>query len=196
MKNGIALALLLALGVGCGGGEEAATEAPPETAAAPTAAEAPAAEEAPAAAEEAPAAAAQPAAAAGGSNFGTVSLAPGFMPDPSKATGTSGGSIDASTLDQNCNGWVAGTPDHLFVAQGDFSNLRVMVQSESDTTLVIQRPDGSYVCNDDGENLDPIVASNFAAGTYKVWVGSYMQGENSPYTLGLSELGSVMPSSL
>lgn len=134
---------------------------------------------------------------AGGSNFGTITLAPGFMPDPNVSRGTSGGSIDASTLSPACRGWISQQPDHLFVASAPFSNLRVVVNGAGqDTTLVVQRPDGSYACDDDTENRDPVVAGGFPPGTYKIWVGSYTRGESIPYTLGLSELGSTMPSTL
>ncbi len=131
-----------------------------------------------------------------GSNFGTISLAPGFRPDPARATGTSGGSLDASTVGNGCVGWISRQPDHLFVANGDFSPLRVMVKSEQDTTLVIYGPDGRYRCVDDVEGRHPMIAGDFAAGTYRIWVGSYTQGQMASYTLGLSELSSVQPSSL
>lgn len=133
-------------------------------------------------------------AAAGGSNFGTVTLAPGFPDDPHKASGTSGGAINAQTLDATCAGWVSATPDHLLQATGAFSNLRVMAKATNatdDITLVVQRPDGTYLCNDDSDGLNPLVAGPFAAGTYKIWLGSYEEGANAAYTLGFSELESV-----
>jgi hypothetical protein len=91
---------------------------------------------------------------------------------------------------------VSQTPDHLFVAGGAFNLLRVMVKSTTDTTLVIQKPDGSYYCNDDTDGTNPLVAGNFPPGTYRIWIGSYSQGQNASYTLGLSELSSVQPSGL
>jgi len=137
------------------------------------------------------------AAAAGGpSNFEDVTLSSGFMPDPHKVTGTSGGSVQASSLNPSCTGWVSATPDHLFTASDAFSNLRVIVHSADDTTLVIQKPDGTYMCNDDAEGHNPIVTGAFPAGTYKVHIGSYNQGENSRYTLGFTELPSVTAASL
>ena len=36
----------------------------------------------------------------------------------------------------------------------------------------------------------------FAAGTYQVHIGSYNQNDNSPYTLGFTELSSVTAASL
>jgi len=121
------------------------------------------------------------------------------MPDPSTANGTSGGSTDASTVNPDCNGWIAGTPDHLLVVGADFGNLRVMAHATTandDVTLVVQKPDGSYLCNDDTDGLDPVVTGAFPAGTYKIWVGSYEHGANEAYRLGVSELNSVTPSTL
>ena len=146
--------------------------------------------------QQAQQAAQQPAQPAGDSNFGTVSLNPGFIPDPHTATGTSGGATDATSLGGGCVGYIAGTPDHLFNATGAFSTLRVMAHSTADITLVIQKPDGTYLCDDDTDGTNPVVEGSFAPGTYKVWIGSYEQGTNSPYTLGFSELADRTPSSL
>ncbi|MEM9193665.1 MAG: hypothetical protein AAGF12_31105, partial [Myxococcota bacterium] len=136
-----------------------------------------------------PAGAAQP--SGGGnmvSNYGTVTLSPGFTPDPHRQSGSSGGQVSASTLSPNCTGWVSTNPDHIFVAEGNFGFLKVMVRARRDTTLVIQKPDGTYICNDDAENRNPVLAGAFPQGTYRVWVGSYTQGRNANYTLGFSEL--------
>lgn len=213
----LVMVLGLAFAIACGGEAEEAANTATESAGEAAAAAGEAAGEAAAAAGEAAGEAAGAAAAAAGgavaaageaaggaaaavanagdSNFGTVSLAPGFNPDPATATGTSGGTIDAATLAPECLGTVSETPDHLFVAEGAFSNLRVMVNSQSDTTLVVQRPDGTYVCNDDGpEGLNPVIDAAFGQGTYKIWVGSY-SGDNAPYTIGFTELA-VGPSSI
>ncbi|MEM9192254.1 MAG: hypothetical protein AAGF12_23980 [Myxococcota bacterium] len=203
MKNTMrwGLAALLAFGMGCGNDEE-----PPPT---PPTAATPAAEQAQAAAQQAQAAAQQAQAtaqqaqaatqqAAGGSNFGTVTLSGGFMPDPHVVNGTSGGGVNAATMNTACNGWVSGTPDHLFVATGAMSDLRIVAHATADITLVVQKPDGSYACNDDSsEGLNPLVEMPAVpAGTYKVWVGSYEQGTTTSYRLGFSELASTMPSTI
>lgn len=208
-KSLVGLALLL--GLGCGGGNEqeaqqqaealgaqlqAQMNMAAEQAGAAAQQQAAAAAAAQAAAAQAAAGAGAAAAAAGGSNFGTVQLNAGFVPDPHTASGTSGGSIDATTWQAGCNGFVTTQPDHLFVAATAFANLRVMAHSTGDITLVVQKPDGTYLCNDDTDGTDPLVEGAFPAGTYKVWIGSYQAGTNSPYTLGFSELASVMPSGL
>ena len=133
---------------------------------------------------------------AGASNFGTISLAPGFVPDPHVASGTSGGSVAASSMNATCAGWVSSTPDHLFVSTGSFASLRILASATEDVTLVIQRPDGTYTCNDDTEGTNPIVSGAFPAGTYKIWVGSYAQGASAAYRLGVSELTSTTAASL
>lgn len=134
----------------------------------------------------------------GGSNFGTISIAPGFTPDPYVIEGTSGGGINAADLHADCQGQISGPPDHLLVAGGVFTNLRVMAHAEHDVTLIVERPDGTYLCNDDGEEglTHPIVDGMFAAGTYKIWVGSYDSSTLGRYTLGISEMPEPMPSTL
>ncbi|MEM7605322.1 MAG: hypothetical protein AAF411_08190 [Myxococcota bacterium] len=186
---------LVGLLVAACGGEEAPAAPEPEAAELPAAepsAEAPAEPEE----EETPA---EP--SPGDSNFGTITLAPGFPEDPYRATGTSGGNRDASTLSDACAGFVTTPPDHLFVAQADFSVLRIMAKSEKDVTLVVQRPDGTYLCNDDWEGnsegaTHPLVSAHFPPGTYKIWVGSYEASEPGRYVLGVSELDTVTPASL
>jgi hypothetical protein len=131
----------------------------------------------------------------GGSNFGTVSLTPGFVPDPHVATGNAGGSLDATSWNASCRGYVSQTPDHLFAAGGNFSFLKIMVSSTEDTTLVVQKPDGTYLCNDDTEGLNPVITGSFPPGTYRVWIGSYQAGQNPAYRLGFSELSSTSTSS-
>lgn len=194
MKNRSLTLLSLSLALAaCGGNESASEEASPETTqtpaahAAPTPAPAPAAEAAPAPAPAQPASAQAP----------TVTLRPGFMPDPHTVQGTAGGPVDASSLSAGCVGHVSSDPSHVLQAEGTFSRLRIMAHSGTDTTLVVQRPDGTYSCNDDGEGLDPLVElTNAPAGTYRIWVGTWRPDASAPYTVGISEMSSVTPSRL
>ena len=194
---GLGLAALLAFG-GCGNSsEEQAQQQAAAAAAQAQQAAAQAAAQAQQAAQQAQQAVPTPPAGGGGSNFGTVTLAPGFVPDPHVVQGTSGGNIQASTWNASCGGWVTQQPDHLFVASGAFGNLRIMTKSDSDTTLVVQRPDNTYACNDDTDGLNPVVEiANAPAGTYRIWIGAYQAGQNAAYKLGFSELSSVTPSSI
>ncbi len=131
-----------------------------------------------------------------GSNYGTVELTSGFMPDPRIVAGTSGGTMDASAFGPDCKGWIAHRPDHLFVAQGPFGRLRILAHSQADVTLVVLTPDNRYLCNDDAEGRDPMIESSFTPGTYRIWIGSFEQNTNSPYQLGFSERQNVTPSTL
>ncbi len=130
------------------------------------------------------------------SHYGTVSLAPGFMPDPHVVAGRSGGLMPAHSLQEGCEGWIDETPDHLLVASGSFDLLRLMVRASTDTTLVVRRPDGTFECADDEEGRNPVVSGRFSAGTYRVWVGSYQQHRDSEYQLGFSSLTSTRTSDL
>ena len=66
--------------------------------------------------------------------------------------------------------------------------MKILAASSSDTTLVVQRPDGTYLCNDDAEGRNPVVSGSFPAGAYRVWIGSYRARDNSAYRLGFTEL--------
>lgn len=198
------LFLGLVVAIGCGGGE---TTAGPAEGTGSAMTETPAADMTAADMTAADMAAADMAAApsgGGGSNFDDISISTGFMPDPMAVTGTSGGSRDGTTITDAdgspCAGWIAGTPDHLLNLGTDFANLRVMAyatDAESDTTLVIQKPDGAYLCNDDSEDgFHPAITGAMPAGTYKVWVGSYNEGEHVAYRLGVTEIMTNTASSL
>ena len=109
------------------------------------------------------------------SNFGTFELGRSFKPDPFVVMGRAGGARNASNLDPSCSGWVSRTPDHVFVAETHYGSLRVLAAAPTDVTLVIEKPDGTYFCNDDGEGTNPVIGASFAAGRYKLWVGSFAQ---------------------
>ena len=182
--RGLVLMGLVAALVGCGQSSDAPAT-PPATGTAPTPTTVPTPTPTPAPT------------GGGGSNFGTISLNAGFMPDPHVARGTSGGATDASTVNASCAGWISGTPDHLFVAGSPFAMLRLMAASDQDVTLVVQKPDNTYACNDDTDGTNPVVdIAQAPAGTYRLWVGSYQQGVNAPYRLGVTELPANMPSAL
>lgn len=136
-------------------------------------------------------------AASGEASFGTTELAPGFMPDPHVVQGQSGGTVNASTLGPDCGGWISPRPDHLFIAREPFEQLHIVVRSDVDTTLILRRPDGGYVCDDDsGGDRNPTLVADLDAGTYQIWVGSYEQEQNANYDLGFSGRVGTTPSDL
>lgn len=130
-------------------------------------------------------------------NFGARSVTPGFTPDPMNVNVTSGGGIDASQahLAGGCTGWVTSQPDFRInlTAADDF--LRVYATGGGDTTLIINRANGSWICNDDsyGGTNPSIDLRNEGAGQIDVWVGSYQNGEQVHAVLHVTELESNHP---
>ncbi|MGD2046016.1 MAG: hypothetical protein PVJ80_09390 [Gemmatimonadota bacterium] len=107
--------------------------------------------------------------------FGRVELDAGFTPDPHIVELRAGGSIavDVGSCDY---GYVASAPDvDLYFDADGGGNLYIYVESDDDTTLLINRPDGNWLCDDDGHgSLDPIVeVPKAASGLYDIWVGTY-----------------------
>lgn len=120
--------------------------------------------------------------------FGSVDLQSGFEPDPYNVQLTSGGGIDAEVV--GCAGMIATAPDfRLNYAASDILPLIISTMSSDDTTLVINQPDGSWICDDDsGENFNASVTMETPmTGQYDIWVGSFF-GDNQPATLSISEL--------
>lgn len=131
------------------------------------------------------------------SNFAKLSLAPGFAPAQGTVEGYTGGSYSLSAIsnrdrDRNaCIGFAAPKPDHVMVLEKDFSQLNIRVNSGGkDTTLLIQGPDDATIrCGDDtGKRKDAsIQGSDWKAGTYKIWVGTFNSGDKGNYTLRVEQ---------
>ena len=130
-------------------------------------------------------------------NYGSVSLAAGFTPDPHTTSVTSGGSVSASYLGGGCTGYATASPDFRINWSGTSSRLRIffVASGGNDTTLIVNSATGSWVCNDDYSGRDPLVdLNNPGAGQIDVWVGSYSSGAFVSGTLYVTEL-SYTPSS-
>jgi hypothetical protein len=126
-------------------------------------------------------------------NFGTLTLASGFTPDPQVVAVRSGGEINAATISQSCQGFVSNAPDVRLNYTAGSLPLIISVAAEADTTLVVNGPDGSWYCDDDGgENgMNPMVRFNApASGQYDIWIGTYGNASLQPAQLNISELTS------
>lgn len=127
----------------------------------------------------------------------TFAASPGFTPDPRSVSGVMhAGPIDASEVDDRCEGWLAVDPDVVFTAERPFAELAIMVASEADTTLFVLDPDGEARCGDDEDGEHPIVRGLFAQGVYRVWVGAEERDASGPFVLALTELDDSRPSRL
>ena len=126
-------------------------------------------------------------------NYGTMNLRTGFTPDPAIVRVQSGGTLDASTIDSTCAGFITAAPDVRLVYSAGSLPLIISVASGADTTLVVNGPDGSWYCDDDdGVNgMNPQVRFNHpASGRYEIWVGTYGRAGLRDARLNISELTS------
>lgn len=126
-------------------------------------------------------------------NFGTVTLRSGFTPDPRVVPVVSGGNIAASRIRDDCRGFISGNPDVRVVYTAGSLPLIISVASASDTTLVVNGPDGRFRCDDDGgvNGLNPSIRyEQPRSGRYEIWVGSYRSGQNSRARVHISEIRS------
>ena len=84
----------------------------------------------------------------------TLDLKAGFVLDPFLVSVNGGGEVDASTLDEGCVGFINDAPVMKANWEGKAEFIDIFFYSDTDPTLVVQLPDGSYVCADDAnENL-------------------------------------------
>ncbi len=129
-------------------------------------------------------------------NFGQINLRTGFTPDPRVISVVSGGQINAQRVRGRgtCRGFISSNPDArlVFNTDGDLP-LIISVDSREDTTLVVNTPDGRFLCDDDsGERgLNPSIRLNRPqSGRYEIWVGTYRSGNSQPARLHISEVSS------
>ncbi len=125
-------------------------------------------------------------------NFGEVTLAAGFTPDPHTVPLQAGGTIDAQAGVPGgaCSGFVTAAPDYKLNYTPGAYTLEISVLSSVDTTLIINDPNGNWICDDDGGgNLNPLVTiNNPASGRYDIWVGTFSAGGTQPATLNIHEI--------
>ena len=128
-------------------------------------------------------------------NYGATTLSGGFTPDPFTVDLHAGGDVsvaDAVNGSGPCRGYVTMAPDFALNFTPGSLDLYISAASATDTTLVVNAPDGSWWCDDDGGEgmLDPgIRFTNPQAGVYDIWVGTYSQRDPAPARLNISELG-------
>jgi hypothetical protein len=126
-------------------------------------------------------------------NFGTLNLTTGFRPDPQIVAVRSGGAINAATIANTCAGFISSAPDIRLNYTAGSLPLIISVAADTDTSLVVNGPDGSWYCDDDSgvNGLNPMVRFNQpASGQYDIWIGTVGSNELHPARLYVSELTS------
>jgi hypothetical protein len=126
-------------------------------------------------------------------NYTTLTINSGFLPDPQTVRVQSGGNIDASSISSSCRGYISNAPDVRLVYTPGRYPLIISVDSQADTTLIVNAPDGRWYCDDDSgqRGLNPMVRfNNPRQGRYEIWIGTYGSSSIQPATLAISEVSS------
>ncbi len=124
----------------------------------------------------------------------SISPPPGFTLDPFFVSLQGGGRVDAGILDKACTGYVPTIPSVAFDYQGEGDLLRTFFYSDGDPVLVVQTPDGGFLCNDNTNRqlLDPSVYIDAPAkGRYNIWVGSRKENDLIPGVLVFTQRPAV-----
>jgi hypothetical protein len=124
-------------------------------------------------------------------NFGSVRLSAGFTPDPYTVSVYAGGSIDAyddTDLPGACVGNISDAPDFSITYTAGSLPLAIRAVSGSDTTLIVNGPDGSWSCDDDsfGDGDPQVVFRRPRSGKYDIWIG-VLGDSGAQATLGITE---------
>ena len=120
-----------------------------------------------------------------------------LRPDPMSFRGSSAGARAASELNPACIGFIMDAPNYKMRATTSSGKLRIFVNAgEQDATLIVKRPDGSFLCNDDAEGRNPMVEFPLLEGDHEIWVGAYDKREEISFTLGVSRRREARPSDL
>jgi len=127
-------------------------------------------------------------------NFASLSLSPGFRSQTVKgyAKGTTALHRIVGERDSQknmCLGYGSTNPDHMLVLKRSITQLRLQVNSNRDTTLLIKGPGNHLYCLDDSDKGKDAgwVADQLPAGKYAIWVGSFERGQQFRYSVTVDE---------
>lgn len=123
--------------------------------------------------------------------FGRIALSADFDPDPRRINVLAGGNdLVDGRLGDDCVGHIdADKPDFVLEYRAGRYDLFVYAESAADTAIILRTPDGSWLCNDDGENrgVDPTVRVHSPnSGRYEIWIAT-VEKEAADAVLMISE---------
>lgn len=128
-------------------------------------------------------------------NFASLSLSPGFSSQTVK--GYTKGAIalyrivgERDMHKNMCLGYGSPNPDHMLVLKKNVNPIKLQVNSQRDTTLLIKGPGNHLYCLDDSANGKDAgwLPEQLPAGKYSIWVGSFERGQQFRYTVTAEEL--------
>jgi hypothetical protein len=120
--------------------------------------------------------------------FGSVELKAGFQNDPYVKELVAGGPIQTKL--GGVTAWVSKEPDFRLVYTAGNFPLTIYAESKSDTTLLINLPDGTWIADDDSGGFpNPLIKiAKPKSGRYEIWVGSFKENELPKAVLKITEL--------
>ncbi|KXK24878.1 MAG: hypothetical protein UZ15_CFX003000139 [Chloroflexi bacterium OLB15] len=135
---------------------------------------------------------------------GSLTLTPGFQPDPYRIPTIiiGGGDVDANSrqLGTDCVGFITTTPDFRLLMTAPQALLRFIFIADTitaDATLVVRAPDGRFLCNNNAFGLlNPMVdVTDAPAGDYAIWIGAFTPNTPMFGALYFTSRDSVIPGS-
>lgn len=131
------------------------------------------------------------------SNFGRVTLQPGFDAAQGTMRGNTGGRNSLPEMiggrDRNgniCLGYGSSVPDHILELGQNFDSLTLQINSGGNDTALVVRGPGGVRCGDDISRSNPddrLTGSNWQSGSYEIWVGTSNPGARYNYTLTVGQ---------
>ena len=114
--------------------------------------------------------------------YGSSALTSGFIEDPLVVILEAGGPDSVALLNNECLGYISNDQaDYVIKYEAGNSELGFFVDSDIDTTLIINDPRGNWQCNDDADVLPGTNAgisfNTPVSGNYHIWVGSYSSSD-------------------
>jgi len=107
--------------------------------------------------------------------------------------GPTSGDVPARLAQEGCLGFVPRQPQVDLDVRA-LGEAQIVARAEEDLVLLVRRPDGTFICDDDGAgNLDPRLVENLQLGHYQVWVGTYAQGRTPSFHLSVDVDGPPAP---
>lgn len=119
-------------------------------------------------------------------SYGSVTLNSGFLPDPRVVRLTSGGDVDAATLQPGCTGFVSRAADVRVAYQAGTLPLTLSAVG-ANVSLLINGPDGRWHCTPLSATGAVYRFARPSSGRYEIWVGA-PRGGGSAAELRISEL--------
>ena len=120
--------------------------------------------------------------------FGQIDLSAGFQPDPYVRNVTAGGTQRLENCGFDATGFVTSRPDFDLYWNGSSAQITIALESNADTILLVNAPDGTWHYSDDYRGSNPaVVFNNPQVGLYDIWIGSYDGSRRNPARLIVTE---------